>query len=1040
MDKRKNHWNWILFGIQFFLCTIFVFLPTISFSQITFERTYVDNSSEGRSVQQTSDGGYIIGGVRGANDFLLMKTDSLGDTLWTKTHGGSNTEFAYSLDQTSDQGFIMTGYTYSFGAGESDVYLVRTDSLGDTLWTKYFGGTAFDEGFCVRRTTDGGYIIAGYTDSFGMGGGDVYLIKTDSLGDSLWTKTFGGSLNDFGVSVEQTSDLGYMVTGYTKSFGSGDFDLYLIKTDTSGDTLWTKTYGGASSEIGFSGISTGDGGYIFIGSTNSFGAGAEDVYIVKADSLGDTLWTKTYGGTDSEEGHSIQQTSDGGYIITGYTVSYGLGWTDVYLIRTDSLGDSLWTRTYGYDRIDNSYSVQQTLDSGFIITGIRNVPSGAPLLLIKTDGNGEVKGDGGVILIEFPPDTVLGGTSQNVRAIAKNFGNSYISCDVIATVDVYADTYQLKDLLSDMTKQIFFQNWNVPLTDSTIYTMSVCTEVYLEEDTTNDCMIKNIFAYQIVHDGGVLSIDSPIEDTVFTDSTYPVTATIHNFGNVVGLYDVYVTIDGYADSIIVSSVAPGADTQLTFTPWTVPSPDSMNYLMEVWTFHPLDADPTNDRLQKNIFAYSVIHDGGVYSLESPGATVFTDSTYDVIASVKNFGSVPESLEVVVSIDGYIDIIKINNLAPGVDTQLTFTPWTVPSVDSTNYVFNLCTFVSGDGDSTNDCVLKAIYAFTIIHDGGVVSIDDPSRDTLFADSTYSVSATIKNFGSLTDTFEVVTTIDGYSDTLSLVVLAPSTDTLLSFSPWTVPSVDSATYIMNVCNFVAGDSDSTNDCAGMIFFAHESQGPILLSACASDNVNLFPGIDDDDQVIIDFDEPTNRPNIDASNINSVLSLSNGHTWLDISGNISDAAWNSAGDSLTITLSTNGGLPTVSVGDTITTDGITIQDIWGNPAVSVITITCSFGEVGIGEQGVFELPTVYSLSHNQPNPFHHSTVIRYQIPSTNHVRLAIYDIAGRIVETLMDEHQEQGVYQVQLDSASLSSGIYFYRLQTDDYIDTKKLILLR
>jgi hypothetical protein len=933
MDKRKNHWNWILFGIQFFLCTIFVFLPTISFSQITFERTYVDNSSEGRSVQQTSDGGYIIGGVRGANDFLLMKTDSLGDTLWTKTHGGSNTEFAYSLDQTSDQGFIMTGYTYSFGAGESDVYLVRTDSLGDTLWTKYFGGTAFDEGFCVRRTTDGGYIIAGYTDSFGMGGGDVYLIKTDSLGDSLWTKTFGGSLNDFGVSVEQTSDLGYMVTGYTKSFGSGDFDLYLIKTDTSGDTLWTKTYGGASSEIGFSGISTGDGGYIFIGSTNSFGAGAEDVYIVKADSLGDTLWTKTYGGTDSEEGHSIQQTSDGGYIITGYTVSYGLGWTDVYLIRTDSLGDSLWTRTYGYDRIDNSYSVQQTLDSGFIITGIRNVPSGAPLLLIKTDGNGEVKGDGGVILIEFPPDTVLGGTSQNVRAIAKNFGNSYISCDVIATVDVYADTYQLKDLLSDMTKQIFFQNWNVPLTDSTIYTMSVCTEVYLEEDTTNDCMIKNIFAYQIVHDGGVLSIDSPIEDTVFTDSTYPVTATIHNFGNVVGLYDVYVTIDGYADSIIVSSVAPGADTQLTFTPWTV-----------------------------------------------------------------------------------------------------------PSVDSTNYVFNLCTFVSGDGDSTNDCVLKAIYAFTIIHDGGVVSIDDPSRDTLFADSTYSVSATIKNFGSLTDTFEVVTTIDGYSDTLSLVVLAPSTDTLLSFSPWTVPSVDSATYIMNVCNFVAGDSDSTNDCAGMIFFAHESQGPILLSACASDNVNLFPGIDDDDQVIIDFDEPTNRPNIDASNINSVLSLSNGHTWLDISGNISDAAWNSAGDSLTITLSTNGGLPTVSVGDTITTDGITIQDIWGNPAVSVITITCSFGEVGIGEQGVFELPTVYSLSHNQPNPFHHSTVIRYQIPSTNHVRLAIYDIAGRIVETLMDEHQEQGVYQVQLDSASLSSGIYFYRLQTDDYIDTKKLILLR
>jgi hypothetical protein len=327
----------------------------------------------GYSVQQTLDGGYIIAGCTysfdvGEGDVWLIKTDDSGDTSWTKTYGGSGYDYAYSVQQTTDGGYIMTGMTESFGAGDGDVWLIKTTASGDTLWTKTFGSIEIDAGNCVQQTSDGGYIITGYTYDLGP---DVWLIKTNASGDTTWTKTIGGNAIDWGVFVQQTSDSGYIITGSTTSFGTGEDDLWLIKTDDSGDTLWTRALGGANSDGGYTVQQASDGGYVITGYTNSFGAGDYDVWLIKTNASGNTTWAKTFGGNAADMGLSVQQTSDGGYITTGYTSSFGLGVQNVWLIKTTASGDTLWTKIIGgtYEN-EISYSVQQTTDGGFIITGM----------------------------------------------------------------------------------------------------------------------------------------------------------------------------------------------------------------------------------------------------------------------------------------------------------------------------------------------------------------------------------------------------------------------------------------------------------------------------------------------------------------------------------------------------------------------------------------------------------------------------------------------------------------------------------------------
>ncbi len=347
---------------------------------------------EGSSVRQTSDGGYIIVGWTrsfgaGEDDIYLIKTDADGDILWTKTFGTDSVEHGHSVQQTDDGGYIIVGETKI--NGNYDVYLIKTDADGGAIWTKIYQRAGTDEGYSVQQTSDGGYIIAGNTSS-GPSFFNMFFIKTDANGDTIWTKTYGGGFLRYCYSVQQTiPDGGYIATGIAQSMGECP-KVCLIKLDTEGGNTWTKFYGTADYyDVAYSVQQTSDTGYIISGYTQSTEFDY-DVYLIKTDSLGNLLWSKVYGGIADEEGHSVRQTSDGGYIIAGYTKSFGSGSKDVYLIKTDADGDTLWTKTVGGSSGDEANSVQQTTDGGYIIAGTTSSFGfrGSDIYLIKTEPDG----------------------------------------------------------------------------------------------------------------------------------------------------------------------------------------------------------------------------------------------------------------------------------------------------------------------------------------------------------------------------------------------------------------------------------------------------------------------------------------------------------------------------------------------------------------------------------------------------------------------------------------------------------------------------
>ncbi|HTW92650.1 MAG TPA: FlgD immunoglobulin-like domain containing protein [bacterium] len=590
-------------------------LASIASAQTNWARTYGGpDDDEGRSVQQSSDGGYIIAGLTasfgaGNYDVYLIKTNAQGDTLWTRTYGGTGDDEGYSVQQTSDGGYIIAGYTNTFGPGAPDyanVYLIKTDAHGDTLWTRAIGRLDDEVGNSVEQTSDGGYVIAGYTYSFGPGtpnSANVYLIKTNSSGDTLWTRALGGASTDVGNSVCQTADGGFIIAGSTGSFGAGGYDVYLVKTNGQGDTLWTRTYGGTSDDVGNSVQQTTDGGYIIGGGTSSFGPGTptnSNVYLIKTNAQGDTLWTRVYGRAPGGYGSSVQQTADGGYIIVGATFSqYFVGPGDVYLVKTDSQGDTLWTRTYGGRGDNEGYSVRQAADGGYVVAGY-TASAGAgsdDVFLIKTNGVLDV----GPVAILSPPGIADSGSTYVPRAVVRNFGLTSGTLPVTMEIGSgYSQTVQ-ETLVSVPQETLAFPAWTAGPVGSVPVTCY--TSLAGDQKPANDTFRESIQVNGPPrHDVGAVAILAPPGLLRAGDTAMP-KVRIKNFGTTAErLFGVQFRIStGYSRTVTVTqALSPDSTMDLTFSEWVAPPGQ---WVVSCSTMLASDVNRANDKVSSSVQTY-----------------------------------------------------------------------------------------------------------------------------------------------------------------------------------------------------------------------------------------------------------------------------------------------------------------------------------------------------------------------------------------------------------------------------------------------------
>jgi hypothetical protein len=425
-----------------FICFIFVLiLPEHLFSQspgdTLWTKTYGTSGNDGGSyIEKTHDDCFVVTGnwdplVSGVSDIVLIKINQDGDTIWTKTYGGVNDDQGLCVRRTADDGFIIAGYTQSFGAGSYDIYLIKTDANGDTVWTSTYGTPDEEKANSVIQTSDGGYVVVG-SISTGMNAVDGYYVRTDSNGHLEWAKTISGPLVEELYAVRQTSDGKYTMVGqYEHTPMSADF--WLIKTDTAGDTLWTRFYGGPYREVPFDLQLTEDGGYIMSGLTSvDDDVSVNDIYVVRTEADGDTLWTRTYGTVYDDNSFRILPTSDGGYLICGvWGTFFPVPNFSAQIIKTDSDGNEIWVTNFDLSPFDMPMCAQESPDGGYYVCGITGNMMAGDVLLAKLydkiPGYEYLPGDVNMYNGVWPPAPVVGADATYLINFFRGFTTSH-SC------------------------------------------------------------------------------------------------------------------------------------------------------------------------------------------------------------------------------------------------------------------------------------------------------------------------------------------------------------------------------------------------------------------------------------------------------------------------------------------------------------------------------------------------------------------------------------------------------------------------------------
>ncbi len=327
------------------------------------------------SIQQTADGGYIVGGfswiltIDGYCDMWILKLFSNGEIEWQKVYGIDEWDVAKSIRQTTDGGYIVGGIARAFGGA----WIIKLFPDGEIEWQKAYGGVYGDYAHSVQQTTDGGYLVAGPSYSYGSGSSDMWILKLSPDGEIEWQKTYGGLEREWAYSIHQITDGGYIVAGTTESFGAGSEDIWILKLFPDGEIEWQKTYGGEDDDgwgdAGSSVLQTMDGGYIVAGNIKSSDTGSRDFWVLKLFPDGGIEWQKTYGGDfDKYLWSPVQQTAEGGYVLSGYATSVSYGGTDALVLKLFPDGEIEWQKVYGIGG-EEARSIQQTANGGYIVAG-----------------------------------------------------------------------------------------------------------------------------------------------------------------------------------------------------------------------------------------------------------------------------------------------------------------------------------------------------------------------------------------------------------------------------------------------------------------------------------------------------------------------------------------------------------------------------------------------------------------------------------------------------------------------------------------------
>ena len=330
----------------------------------------------------------------GNGDAWIALLNKDGEKVWEDSFGGRGADGGNDVLGTSDGGYISVGYTNAYGSGKNDVWIIKTDFNGEKQWSRVYGGKLDDYGWGVTESDDGGYVIAGETFSFGSGQSDIYLLKIDSNGNMKWNTTFGGLAEDVAYSVVNSNDGGFIVAAQTKSYGKGGSDGMIVKFDSKGIKQWNRLFGGKGLDYLKSITVDSLKGYILAGGSRSFNDGDNQGWVLSVNNDGYPRWEKTYGDVGEDGFNMITRTKDGGFVAVGSSASFfSKGMKDVIMIKLDSAGQKLWMNLYGGRENDIGNAVNECKDGGFIIAGeTTSYGKGkSDILLIKTDQLGKEK-------------------------------------------------------------------------------------------------------------------------------------------------------------------------------------------------------------------------------------------------------------------------------------------------------------------------------------------------------------------------------------------------------------------------------------------------------------------------------------------------------------------------------------------------------------------------------------------------------------------------------------------------------------------------